>query len=66
MMDYLKKFAEMDLLKDGYLDIQEFCEYLNLPLSEEVKTIFRIYDIVSNHIYICAFMMISIQINASW
>ena len=46
MMDYMKRFAEMDLSKDGVLDLEEFCDYLHLPLSEEVKTIFRIYDIV--------------------
>lgn len=47
MIDYLKKFAKIDRSKDGHLDLQEFCDYLNLPLSEEIKTIFRIYDIVS-------------------
>ena len=48
MIDYMKKFAEIDSSKDGKLDLEEFCDYLHLPKSsEEVKTIFRIYDIVS-------------------
>jgi len=47
MMDYLTKFAEIDKSKDGFLDLDEFCDYLHLPASEEVKTIFNIYDIVS-------------------
>lgn len=47
MMDYMERFAKIDLSKDGVLDLKEFCQYLHLPLSEEVKTIFQIYDIVS-------------------
>lgn len=46
MIDYMKKFAKMDKNKNGSLDIDEFCDYLNLPVSEELKTIFQIYDIV--------------------
>ena len=47
----MKRFAEIDSKKDGVLDLQEFCDYLHLPVSEEVKTIFRIYDIVSGWLF---------------
>ena len=51
MMDYLVKFAEIDQSKDGVLDLDEFCDHLHLPSTEEVKTIFSIYDIVSKVIF---------------
>ena len=47
MLEYLGKFSKMDKSLDGFIDLEEFCEYLNLPPTEEVKNIFRIYDIVS-------------------
>ena len=50
MIEYLGKFAKMDELSDGVIDIEEFCKYLNLPPIEEVKTIFRIYDINKDNV----------------
>ena len=47
MIVYLRKFAKVDTTCDGVIDLKEFCTYLNLPPTKEVKTIFRIYDIVS-------------------
>lgn len=45
MINQLIKFAKMDTALDGVIDIVEFCDFLNMPPTEEVKTIFRIYDI---------------------
>ncbi|XP_066929083.1 lysophosphatidylcholine acyltransferase 2-like [Clytia hemisphaerica] len=69
MIDYMKKFAEIDSSKDGKLDLEEFCDYLHLPISsEEVKTIFRIYDIDGDNLitfreYLLGFTLISRPFN---
>lgn len=68
MMDYLTKFSEIDTSKDGVLDLDEFCNYLHLPSSEEVKTIFRIYDIDKDNAitfreYLLGFTLISRPFN---
>ena len=48
MIEFMQKFALIDKSRDGVVDIEEFCEYLHLPLTKEVQIIFRIYDIVSS------------------
>ena len=48
MIEYMQKFALIDKSRDGVVNLEEFCEYLHLPLTKEVQTIFRIYDIVSS------------------
>lgn len=45
MIEYFRKFAKIDQNCDGVISLEEFCDYLNLPPTEEIKTIFRIYDI---------------------
>ena len=45
MLEQLQRFSAIDINYDGFIDIDEFCDHLNLPPTEDVITIFRIYDI---------------------
>jgi len=68
MIEYLQKFAMIDKSRDGVIDMEEFCEYLCLPPTEEVKTIFRIYNIGKDHLigfreYLLGFFLISRPFN---
>lgn len=47
MKDLLDRFAEIDSNKDGLVDLEEFAEYLNLPVTRQVKHLFSLYDRVS-------------------
>lgn len=47
MKDLLDKFAEIDSNRDGLVDLEEFAEYLNLPVTRQVKHLFSLYDRVS-------------------
>lgn len=44
MKELLSRFAEIDTDKDGLVNVQEFAQYLNLPLTHNVKRIFSLYD----------------------
>lgn len=44
MKELLDRFAEIDSNKDGLVDLEEFAEYLNLPVSRHVKHVFSLYD----------------------
>lgn len=48
MIEQLHKFSKIDLNGDGKVDVDEFCDYLNLPATEEVLSLFKIYDIYQN------------------
>lgn len=50
MKELLSRFAEIDTDKDGLVNVQEFAQYLNLPLTHNVKRIFSLYDRVSSHL----------------
>ena len=45
MLEQLERFCVIDLNYDGYIDIDEFCDFLNLPPTDDVCTMFRIYDL---------------------
>ena len=47
MKDLLDRFAEIDSNRDGLVDLEEFAEYLNLPVTRQVKHLFSLYDRVS-------------------
>ena len=47
MKDLLDRFAEIDSNRDGMVDLEEFAEYLNLPVTRQVKHLFSLYDRVS-------------------
>lgn len=49
MMEQLHKFSKIDLNLDGFIDLDEFCDYLNLPATEEIQIIFHLYDIHKNN-----------------
>ena len=68
MIEFFQKFAAIDCSSDGVLDEEEFAKYLNLPLTEEIKAIFRIYDIGKNGTinfreYLLGFWLISRPFN---
>ena len=44
MKELLDKFGEMDTNKDGLVDLKEFADYLNLPVTAHVKHLFTLYD----------------------
>ncbi|XP_062501153.1 lysophosphatidylcholine acyltransferase 2-like isoform X2 [Corticium candelabrum] len=44
MKRHLSQFAEIDENKDGYVDIEEFCQYLSLPVSSQLRDVFSLYD----------------------
>lgn len=44
MKDLLDRFAEIDSNRDGMVDLEEFAEYLNLPVTRQVKHLFSLYD----------------------
>lgn len=44
MKELLNRFAEIDADKDGLVNVQEFANYLNLPLTRAVKRVFSLYD----------------------
>ena len=48
MKELLNRFAEIDADKDGLVNVQEFANYLNLPLTRAVKRVFSLYDRVSS------------------
>ena len=37
MIENFKKFAHIDTKRDGVIDMDEFCDYLNMPPIEEVN-----------------------------
>ena len=49
MKELLGRFAEIDSNRDGLVDLEEFAEYLNLPVTSHVKHLFSLYDRVSVH-----------------
>ena len=44
MKELLDRFAEIDSNKDGLVDLEEFAEHLNLPVSRHIKHVFSLYD----------------------
>ena len=48
MKDLLGKFAEIDSNRDGLVDLNEFAEYLNLPVTRHIRHLFSLYDRVSS------------------
>ena len=47
MKELLNRFAVIDSNRDGLVDLEEFAEYLNLPVTRHVKHLFSLYDRVS-------------------
>ena len=48
MKELLDKFAEIDTNRDGLVDLNEFAEYLNLPVTRHIRHLFSLYDRVSS------------------
>ena len=44
MKELLNRFAEIDADKDGLVNVQEFADYLHVPLTLTVKRVFSLYD----------------------
>lgn len=44
MKELLDKFAEIDTNRDGLVDLNEFAEYLNLPVTRHIRHLFSLYD----------------------
>ena len=44
----LREFSIIDTDRDGYIDLEELCTHLNLPASNEISTLARIYDVQDN------------------
>ena len=53
MKELLDKFAEIDTNRDGLVDLNEFAQYLNLPVTRHVRHLFSLYDRVSSLWKIC-------------
>ena len=53
MKELLDKFAEIDSNRDGLVDLNEFAEYLNLPVTRHIRHLFSLYDRVSSLCKIC-------------
>ena len=49
MKELLDRFAEIDANRDGLVDLKEFAQYLNLPVTSHVRHLFSLYDRVSVH-----------------
>lgn len=62
MKELLSRFAEIDTDKDGLVNVQEFAQYLNLPLTHNVKRIFSLYDRVSSH-FACGFCNLALVLS---
>lgn len=45
--DMLRRFKEIDRDGDGEIDLEEFAEYLNLPVTRYLEKLFELYDRVS-------------------
>jgi len=43
--DILKKFAAMNISKDGRLDMDGFCDYLSLPKTPYTEDLFHLFDV---------------------
>jgi len=44
MKELLDRFAEIDANRDGLVDLKEFAQYLNLPVTSHVRHLFSLYD----------------------
>ena len=53
MKELLEKFADIDSNRDGLVDLNEFAEYLNLPVTRHIRHLFSLYDRVSSLWKIC-------------
>jgi len=52
MKDQLETFAAIDADKNGFIKLQDYAQYYNLPICTPLKTLFSSIDIVSAIIYI--------------
>ena len=43
----LNEYERMDVQKTGHVTIEQFADYLHLPVSDAVQEVFHLYDRVS-------------------
>ena len=63
MKRHLSQFAEIDENKDGYVDIEEFCQYLSLPVSSQLRDVFSLYDRVRLSVHVIV-LTLSVYLSA--
>ncbi len=55
MKALLDKFCIMAQESHGHVDLEQFAQYLDMPISEPLRQMFELYDRVSKYWYIFIF-----------
>lgn len=53
MKELLDKFCKIAQQNKGFVTLEEFGQYLELPVSEALRDMFELYDRVSGIIVLC-------------